>query len=91
MSPPPRIPLDERLPRLAAASQALAGEIIGLGVALQVAWFEAWTQPVLAATEAWASGLARRTRRDRLMRRGVPAHLAGRSLHLVRPRAPQPP
>ncbi|AWN45599.1 hypothetical protein DK419_04065 [Methylobacterium terrae] len=87
MSAHPGIPLDAQLRRVVAASQVLAGEMVLLGLAVQIAWFEAWTQPVIDAAQAQGAGLARRARRDRLMRRGVPAHLAGRSLTLVSPRA----
>ncbi|TNC07891.1 hypothetical protein FF100_31095 [Methylobacterium terricola] len=83
MTTPPLIPLDAQLRRVALASQRLAGEMILLGLAVQIAWFEAWTQPVIDAAEARSAGLAQRSRRDRLMRRGVPAHLAGRALSLV--------
>lgn len=89
MSADPGIALATQLRRVAAASQLLAGEMLLLGLAVQIAWFEAWTQPVIDAAQAQAraAGLARRARRDRLMRRGVPADLAGRSLSLVPPRA----
>ncbi|MFH6785055.1 MULTISPECIES: hypothetical protein [Methylobacterium] len=83
MSPPPAIPLDAQVRRVVLASQVLAGEMVLLGLAVQIAWFEAWTQPIVDAAAAQATGLANRARRDRLMRRGVPAHLAGRALGLV--------
>ncbi|WP_083468316.1 hypothetical protein, partial [Methylobacterium tarhaniae] len=76
--------------RVVAASQHLAGETILLGFAMQIAWFEAWTQPLIAAADAQAAGLARLARRDRLMRRGVPAHLAGLGLRLVPGTVPWP-
>lgn len=83
MTLPPLVPVDAQLRRVFVASQLLAGELFLLGLAMQIAWFEAWTQPVVAAAEMRAAGLARRRRRDRLMRRGVPAHLAGQALSLV--------
>ncbi|MGX7705903.1 hypothetical protein [Methylobacterium sp. Gmos1] len=78
--------LDEQTRRVVAACRVLACEVVLLGLAMQSAWFEAWAQPLLDAAEARADGLARRARRDRLIRRGVPAHLAGEGLRLV-PRA----
>ncbi|SFU60739.1 hypothetical protein SAMN02799631_01428 [Methylobacterium sp. 174MFSha1.1] len=88
MSGPPAAPhpvpaLDEQARRVAAAGRVLACEIVLLGLAVQSAWFEAWAQPLLDAAEARAAFLARRARRDRLIRRGVPAHLAGEALRLV--------
>ncbi len=89
----PAVALDEQMGRVAAAGRLLACEVALLGLAAQSAWFEAWyeawAQPFLAAAEARAAGLARRARRDRLMRRGVPAHLAGEALRLV-PRGTRP-
>ncbi|AWN53016.1 hypothetical protein DK412_16465 [Methylobacterium sp. 17Sr1-1] len=75
--------LDEQARRVAAAGRVLACEVVLLGLALQSAWFEAWARPLLDAAEARAAFLARRARRDRLIRRGVPAHLAGEALRLV--------
>ncbi|MCF4127080.1 hypothetical protein [Methylobacterium sp. SyP6R] len=85
----PVLSLDEQMGRVAAACRNLACEVVLLGLAVQSAWFEAWMQPFLAAAETQAVGLARRARRDRLMRRGVPAHLAGEALRLV-PRGSRP-
>ena len=89
----PVIALDEQMGRVAASCRLLACEAVLLGLAVQSAWFEAWfeawAQPLLDAAEARAAGLARRTRRDRLIRRGVPAHLAGEALRLV-PRGARP-
>ncbi|GJD60332.1 hypothetical protein MPEAHAMD_0468 [Methylobacterium frigidaeris] len=82
-APHPGIALHEQMSRVASAYRILACEAVLLGLAVQSAWFEAWAQPLLDAAEAQAAGLARRARRDRLMRRGVPAHLAGEALRLV--------
>ncbi|TGD96566.1 hypothetical protein [Methylobacterium nonmethylotrophicum] len=94
MTHPPLIPLDTQWQRVLAASQLWAGEMFVFGLAVQIAWIEGWTQPVIVAAEARSARLARLTRRDRLMRRGVPEHLAGKGLHLVTGgtrRADQPP
>jgi hypothetical protein len=96
-APHPVTALDEQARRVAAACRILGCEVVLLGLAVQSAWFEAWAQPLLDAAEARAAGLARRARRDRLIRRGVPAHLAGEALRLVprgtraKGRADQPP
>ncbi|KMO28714.1 hypothetical protein VQ02_31145 [Methylobacterium variabile] len=89
--PPRGIALDEQLERVLAASQTLAGQMILLGLAVQIAWLEAWTQPIIDAAEARAARLARTARRDRLMRLGVPEHLAGQALRLVSSRTGVPP
>ncbi|AWB22152.1 hypothetical protein DA075_15475 [Methylobacterium currus] len=82
-APHPVTALDDQMRRFAAAYRVLACEFVLLGLTVQSAWFEAWAQPLLDAAEARAAALARRARRDRLVRRGVPAHLAGQALRLV--------
>lgn len=88
-APHPVTALDDQMRRVAAAYRALACEAVLLGLTVQSAWFEAWAQPFLDAAVAREAALARRARRDRLMRRGVPAHLAGQALRLV-PRSQNP-
>jgi hypothetical protein len=54
-----------------------------LSLALHIAWFEAWVRPSLDASEAYRRGRAQQERRVRLLRRGIPDHLARQSLRLV--------
>ncbi|GJD51018.1 hypothetical protein OPKNFCMD_3769 [Methylobacterium crusticola] len=75
--------LDEQVHRVLTASQQLAGQVALLGWAVQLAWLEWWTQPVVDAASAHAAWLSRQARRDRLVRRGVPDHLAREGLRIV--------
>ncbi|WP_246153983.1 hypothetical protein [Methylobacterium oryzihabitans] len=75
--------LEEQVRRVLAASQHLVEQTILLGLAIQLFWLDQWTRPVLAAAEAQAAWRAHQARRERLVRRGVPDHLARQGLRLV--------
>ncbi|WP_298964382.1 hypothetical protein [uncultured Methylobacterium sp.] len=75
--------LEDQVRRVLAASQHLVEQTVLLGVAIHLFWLDQWTRPVLAAAAAQTEWRARQARRDRLVRRGVPDHLARQGLRLV--------
>ncbi|ACL61133.1 hypothetical protein [Methylobacterium nodulans] len=82
----PPLQVDQQLQRVLAASLALAEQTALLGLALQIAWLEAWIRPILQASDAYQSWRAQQERRARLVRRGIPDQLARQSLRLVEQR-----
>ncbi|MEH3144662.1 MAG: hypothetical protein PGN34_04805 [Methylobacterium frigidaeris] len=78
-----RLNLEDQFQRVLVASHDLFAQTVLLGIAAHLFWLEQWTRPVLAAAEAQADWCTRQARRKRLVRRGVPDHLARQELRLV--------
>jgi hypothetical protein len=75
--------LDDQIHRVLLASQHLTGQVVLLGLAVQIAWLDLWIQPMIDAAARHAARQARQARRERLRRRGIPDDLARQDLRLV--------
>ncbi|MBY0298359.1 MAG: hypothetical protein K2X71_20370 [Methylobacterium sp.] len=75
--------VDQQVQRVLATSLALAEQSLLLGLAIHLAWLDAWIRPVLRAQDTYREWHTQQERRQRLVRRGVPDQIARQGLRLV--------
>ena len=75
--------VDQQVQRVLAASMAVAEQSLLLGLALHLAWLDAWIRPILQAQDTYREWHTQQERRARLVRRGIPDQVARQGLRLV--------